>query len=130
MTLSFVTSLAATAAMSLVLVGFSRVWDDTHNHMMRNIRYGILTIIAVLILRSGYWDMLQTLLPRENWLAVRDALGGQDFSSVFNLGFLVACYFWLRAKWWLIPEDERDEWSWWNAWRYPPRLSLHVKVEK
>lgn len=129
MTLSFATATIAAGAMFTVLWGYRRVWDDSHNHMMRNLRYGVVSIVVVLLLRSSYWDILQTVLPRENWLALRDFLGGQEFSSVFNLGLLVPCYFWLRAKWWLIPEEDRDDWRWWNAWRYPPKLTLHVKVE-
>ena len=74
--------------------------------------------------RTLYWDMLQGVLAREHWIAVRDMLGQQDFSIVFNAAFVVALYYALQAARYLIPEAERPFWPWWRIWSYPAGTCL------
>ena len=129
MTVNFFTSLLVVAMMAAVFIGFARIWDSAGSPVIRNLSKGVMTVCLTLVARSSYWDVTQRVLG-DAWPAVSAALGGQQFSTVFNLGAILAAYFFLRAKWWLIPDEERSEWHWYSAWLYPPRRSLHLKVEK
>jgi len=133
MTLSLLTSIFAGGSLLLVAFSFTRIWmddgDDAAAHIMRNLRYGVMAMTAVLLARSGYWDVLQ-VVSGDHWPTIHAALGGQQFSAVFNLGILIPCYFWLRIKWWLVPEDQRHLYTWLTAWRYPPTRKMKVVPEK
>lgn len=87
-------------------------------------RWAVWVFVGVIILslstffRQGYWDLAQ-YVTGARWDDVRAALGGQRISSVFNIGVIVACYAFLKARFLLLPEDEREGWHWWNAWHHP-----------
>jgi len=69
--------------------------------------------------RTFYWDFLQGVLPRAGWVQVRDALGFQEISVLFNVGFIIALFYALQGARQLIPEGERRDWPWWKIWTYP-----------
>lgn len=84
---------------------------------------GIVLLMAVAMLRSGYWDFGQYLLG-DDWLSVARALGGQKFSAVFNVLMLPAFRDFLKARQALIPAEERAGWPWWKTWNHPYRSCI------
>lgn len=95
----------------LLRPGLGSPWAD-------NIMKGVIIIAVTLTLRSGYWDVAQWALGPA-WPPVRDALGGQTFSTAFNIPLIVGVYYILKSRLYLIPEDEREQWRWWSAWAHP-----------
>ncbi|HDZ81275.1 MAG TPA: hypothetical protein ENH56_08515 [Roseobacter sp.] len=89
---------------------------------------GVLLVAFAAVMRSGYWDFAQFLFG-EKWWAVRTALGGQRFSTVFNIPMIFAAYYFLCSRWVLIPEEERHRWHWWNAWMHPRGLCLRLRAK-
>lgn len=84
---------------------------------------GFMILAGVILLRLSYWDGAQFVLG-DNWIPVRDALGGQQFSAVFNVPVIWAAYYFLKARWLLIPAEDRRGYHWWNSWAYPPGKCL------
>lgn len=50
-----------------------------------------------------------------------DAPGAPYANGLGLLVLLAGVYCSLRARWLLIPEDERGDWPWWLAWLHPRR---------
>jgi len=73
--------------------------------------------------RTFYWDVVPVVLD-EHWQALFGAMGGQEFSTLFNVLYLVAIYDALKAREALIPEDERHKWPWWLAWAHPGKRCI------
>lgn len=121
--INFLSSVAVAIAFAFVARGFWPLmrprFTDFSFHMMR----GVFLFAVVVIARSVYWDVMQ-VIAMENWPTIRDALGGQKFSTAFNLPLLFCAYDFLYARWLLIPESERSHWRWWNAWMHPSRLCI------
>ena len=88
---------------------------------------GTVCVAITAVARSGYWDIFQ-FAAGDHWLALRTALGGQAFSTVFNLPMILAGYYFLKGRWVLIPEDERHLWHWWNAWLHPRGMCMRVRT--
>lgn len=79
---------------------------------------GVLLLSFMSWLRSLYWDVGQALAG-DHWLDVREFLGGQEFSTLFNVLGVLSCWALLVARKLLIPEPDQSEWHWWNAWLHP-----------
>lgn len=115
---NFLTAVMAVAAFAAVARAFwPLIWGLDRDWLHYAAR-GLVILSATVVCRSMYWDVLQFVLG-DTWTVVRTALGGQQFSTVFNIGFLAAAYQFLMARLLLIPEDERRHWRWWSAWAHP-----------
>lgn len=125
MTFSAATSLAVFFGMFAVARGFLPLVKFGREFQSCAIKAIVLLSISY-ILRSGYWDVLQWVLPRENWVVVRDFFGGQNMSSAFNAIVVVAVYYLLSARYYLIPDDERAGWHWWNAFLHPSGSCMNL----
>jgi len=78
---------------------------------------------AVSIIRLGYWDILQ-YLSHDHWEVIRESLGGQRFSSLFNVLLLFVARDLLIARLYLIDREERHHWRWWNVAGHPTHMCL------
>lgn len=90
------------------------------------VREGVIGICVVFLaigMRLFYWDLVQSI-SGQHWQAVRTALGGQEFSTVFNIPAIYGCYKLLRCRLLLIPIAERSKWRWWSAWLHPTARCL------
>lgn len=116
--INFTTSILAAFGMALVARAFFPLIkgqvSDFAGHMIK----GVVIVAIVIFARSLYWDGAQFFLG-DQWKAVSAALGGQKFSTVFNLPIFWALYHFMQARLEIIPDDERDEWRWWSAWAHP-----------
>ncbi|MCA2013996.1 hypothetical protein LCM17_21075 [Cereibacter sphaeroides] len=116
--LAQLSSLVAIVGLALVLRAY---WPLTRQPLDG---FGRLTINAVIVLtlakalRSLWWDWARVFLG-DHWPAVRDALGGLDVNTFFNLMVAYAAYLFLKARLHAIPEEDRHRWRWWNAWMHP-----------
>ena len=113
-----VTSIMVFVVMAIVARGY---WplitfkgNDWASYMIR----GIIIVAVASLGRSFYWDVVQHMTG-EDWQKIMLILGGRDINVVFHVPLLVAGYYFLRARWTLIPEEDRAGWYWWNAWAYP-----------
>lgn len=102
----------------------------------------LLAICGVALLAIGYRHSLFSADPATRWFSRSMALlaasifgrrltwdlmypivsGDVDqrpLNVVFNTIAIVAVYAGLRARLMLIPEGERADWRWWNAWAHP-----------
>lgn len=116
--LNLISLFAVLAMMVFILWGYlplmslrGRAWE---NYMARGT--GILLLAATI--RMLYWDGTR-YLPGMDWAHFRDSLGGIEINVLFNGLVLIAGYQFLKGRLLLIPEDDRDEYRWWNAWKYP-----------
>lgn len=92
----------------------SRKLDCFSFYMVR----GIATMALILLLRSGYWDILQWATG-DNWEMIRDFFGGQKISTVFNVTLLFPVRDFMLARLELVSENERHLWRWWTVWAHP-----------
>ncbi len=113
----FSASLVA-AGFFLVLRAFFPMFRSHIGPFGRYLMRGAMGVAVVSLARSGYWDFLQYLLG-DNWPMVRAYLGGQAASAAFNLAMLFPISDFLKARWYLIPENERHQWHWWASWAHP-----------
>lgn len=115
----------------LVFVGFAYI---PFVRLMAMARWALLILWGGIILgvslwaRGGYWD-IGPHAAAENWAAIRDALGGQKFSAVFNIAGIAGAVVLLKARQLMIPRESRHGWYWWNAWLHPRRL-CRVSIRK
>jgi hypothetical protein len=120
MSINFVSAVGVVFAFWFVGLAFWKLlpalFTPFASHMMR----GVMIVSCVLIARLGYWDIMPVAL-QGNWDTLRDTLGGKNFSAVFNVPLYVAAYQFLKARWYLIPDDERHMWTWYNSYRHPER---------
>lgn len=88
-----------------------REWE---NYMAR----GTGLLLLAVTTRMVYWDLTR-YFPGMDWVTFRDRLGGIEINIIFN--FIVACavYQYLVGRWLLIPEEDRNNYHWWNSWKYP-----------
>lgn len=92
-------------------------------YMVRAVVLGSVTAI----LRTGYWDMLPFGLG-EYWPYVRATMGGQTVSALFNAPLILAAYYVLCSRLMIIPENDRHNWRWWNAWMHPNGVCLRIRL--
>lgn len=81
---------------------------------------------SLMLLAVGYTTR------RFTWDVVMPFLFGIEFFSplsiVFNVINIAAAYVGLKARWLMIPEEERKKWSWYSAWMYPGILRLRIRI--
>jgi hypothetical protein len=121
MDVNVVTAIASIFTLGLVCRGFFPVLRYDMEPWVKWVVIGIVIFAMTSALRSSYWDLVQ-YISGDTWPAVLAATGGQKISSVFNIGLIVSCCALLKARWYLIPEDDRHHWHWWNSWMHPSRL--------
>lgn len=127
--INFASAIAVSLAFLLVARAFWPLIAATITPFAYRMMRGALVVSAALILRANYWDVLPYIVGDE-WAHLRDALGGQNISSVFNAMMLWAAYDFLNARLFLIPEEDRDRWHWWNAWHHPSSACLARRKPK
>ena len=118
MSVYFISALILMAGMAAVARGFAPLIRDIDAGFPTHIVSGVTIMVIVLVFRSGYWDITQ-FIAGDMWPEIYQMLGGQQISSVFNLLMLWAVYHFLRARWFLIPDEERGDWYWFTAWAHP-----------
>ena len=112
------TAFVAVVMTLMVAVGYVPLLLFPLQRWARWICWGVIMIMVIGALRQGYWDFLQ-YLAGDNWQALRTYLGGQKFSTVFNVGTILSCWIFLRARVYLVPKRDRAGWYWWNVWMHP-----------
>ena len=68
----------------MVAVGFAPLLRIQLTPFAKHMVRGVLLISILLVMRSSYWDGAQ-YIAGEKWPALRSWLGGQAFSTVFNV---------------------------------------------
>jgi len=116
-----ITAFTAVIMMGMVASGYIPLLSFKMSPWARWVFFGIIVLMVTMAARQFYWDLVQAMLG-EDWVEVRAKMGGQKFSTVFNVGSIISCYLLLKARLLLIPEHDRKGWRWWNAWMHPCRL--------
>lgn len=116
--INVITAALVAVGFGLVLRAFAPMLKTSISPFGRYLMRGAMGVAAISLARSGYWDFTQFLLG-DSWPAFRAALGGQEFSALFNLAMLLPITDFLKARWHLIPSEERHEWPWWWSWAHP-----------
>lgn len=80
---------------------------------VRGLALGLIGICLVLALRQFYWGVL--------WALLNDRLIWTWENMLFDAATAASALTLLRARWLLIPEPERDHWSWLTAPLFPPK---------
>ena len=80
--------------------------------------------------RVFWWDLTRLLLGQEWWPVVRDLMGGVAINAGFNLILLAGVYFVLRARYLIIPEDERGRYNVITAAWYPKTVGLRLLIRR
>ena len=129
MGLSMMTSIVGAVLMMLVVFGYWRLVQFDRGSWEDCTIKGVVLVLMQAILRSGYWDIGQ-FVAGDHWVRLRDQLGGQDFSTVFNVLRILGAFYLLRGMVQLIPQPHRQRWRWWSAWWYFARLWAHAPPPK
>lgn len=116
--INVITAALVAVGFGLVLWAFAPMLKTAISPFGRYLMRGAMGVAAISLARSGYWDFTQFLLG-DHWPLLRAFLGGQAFSALFNLAMLLPISDFLKARWHLIPVEERDEWPWWWSWAHP-----------
>lgn len=116
MAINEITAVMALVLMIMVFIAYLPLVFDAMPRWARWLLFGLLIGASGFILRLLYWDILRMVLMGEQWFAIRDALGGQAFSAVFNSIASVSCIIILHARVLLIERTHRAGWHWWNVW--------------
>jgi len=87
----------AILAMTTVIFTYLPITIGNLPPWLKRISIGLVLMMIVIGARSLYWDLVQ-LAAGEHWTTIFNALGGQEISSVFNLGVIAACVIFVRAK--------------------------------
>ena len=129
MEINHVTAMIAVVCAGLVMRGYTPlIWHELAT-WSRCVFIGVLVTMLAMVLRLLYWDFVQSLAG-DDWITIRDALGGQRFSSVFNIIFIAGCIVLLQARFLLIPPADRKGWHWYNAWHHPSENCLQMSFFK
>ncbi|WP_220750668.1 hypothetical protein [Jannaschia sp. AI_61] len=79
--------------------------------------------------RMGYWDLFRSFFAPEAWAAWNDASGGLTINAVWNASMIWAGYQALVGLQLSLPDQDRDQWRWWNVVGYPPwRLFIRLRA--
>lgn len=107
------TSFLSVIGMAALAYGYRR--SLTQGAMLTRCFAWSLVLLAIAYsIRRGLWDILEPWYP--GIYAYNPVI-----NTALNLISLVAVYFGLRARWYLIPVQYRREWPWWSAWLHPDR---------
>lgn len=96
----------------------------------------ILLIALSTAIRRLYWDVFWVYLRDHNYDYSRKWIvwfPTEYVNLLFNSFVLVAVYFALRARFELIPDNERTKWRWYSAWVYPDSfkgLVNNVRIQR
>lgn len=116
--INLITAVLATTGFAMVLWGYAPLVRRELGPMAFHLVRGAIGVAAISLLRLGYWDVTQ-YITGDAWPVIREMLGGQQVSAVFNLLTLMAIRDFLKARYYAIPVPERHEWHWWSAWLHP-----------
>jgi hypothetical protein len=97
MGLNLITSFVLLLYCFRVVGSYAPVLYGNMSEWAKGISLGVLMLMAAFILRAMYWDVTQ-YIAGDDWLTLKAALGGQEFSSVFNIIAIFACMALLKAK--------------------------------
>ncbi len=76
---------------------------------------GVLLVWTAFVIRVAVWDVTRAFLNLHQWISFRDTVG-TEINLLINGMFCVACYQFMMSRYLLIPDDERDQYSWMTAW--------------
>lgn len=113
---------------NLVVFGFMRAaWasprdpkTDPMGAGVRALGQAVFWGVGAYTWRMGYWDIFQRFFEPDEWEAIFRATGGQSVNVAWNLCRLWAAYQALLALLYLLPDEVRAEWRWWNVAFFPP----------
>lgn len=134
MGLNEATALFAVVIMGLVARGFiPLVFTHQKDDILSYLSKGVAVLVASQVLRLVYWDWVHSAGLRyypelwETWLAMSRQLA---VNVVPNLMLVCAGYYFLKARWLLIPDEDRDKWSILSAPFYPARHVVSITLSK
>lgn len=79
----------------------------------------IVYISSAFMLRTFYWDIIPDSF--KHWLAEIAPIITRDFmNSGFILIFIVGAMYGSAAIHEMLPDEDKNKWSRFNAWMYPP----------
>lgn len=106
-------SLGATALVAWAGYGWINVArTEPPTPWIRTLSVGLIGLCAVLAVRQFYWGVVWEVL-NSRWIWTWE-------NMVFDSVTMVSALVLLRARWLLIPDFERDRWTWLTAPLFPP----------
>lgn len=118
--LTSLTSFVAATTMLTLVVGYARVLTNERGTVF-HLAASISLVLLAYVMRTLYWDAL----PMDMWL--KDVYGRQ-INVTFDAIALWGAMHGHVAIYRMIPQPERDNWTIWTAWAYPPVVvSLHLR---
>lgn len=121
-----ITALGAIAALLLVARGFLPLVQMWRADFLGYVASGLTISSVSLLLRMTHWDILRTFVSDDVWLSWRTVTGGVAVNALPNLGVMIGCVCLLKARWLLIPEEDRGDWNLITAPFYPARRCIAV----
>jgi hypothetical protein len=118
MDLNVMSAMVAAVMLAMVAVGYFPLFWSRLSGWVAWVFLGVVVLSVTTFLRQGYWDLFR-FFAGDHWALVRDGLGGQQISTVFNLGVIASCFCFLKGRLYLIPRADRANWTWASAWLHP-----------
>ena len=121
-----ITALAAIVALLLVARGFLPLVQLWRGDFLGYVASGLTISTVSLLLRMTHWDVLRAFVDDAVWLSWRTATGGAMVNAIPNIGVVIGCLCLLKARWLLIPAEDRHNWNLFTAPFYPARRCIAV----
>ncbi|WP_417261696.1 hypothetical protein [Celeribacter sp.] len=128
MSLNYFSALTAFLVLLLVARGFLPLLSMRKRDFLSYATLGIALIASATIGRAAYWDLTRLVVGPEVWAAWVDASGGVTVNVVPNIMVLAGGVALLKARFLLIPEEDRANWNLFTAAFYPARKCIAVRI--
>lgn len=128
MSLNYISAVTAFLILALVARGFLPLLSVRQRDFLSYATLGIAMIAAATIGRAAYWDLLRLIVGAETWATWVDASGGVAVNVLPNIMVFLGGLSLLKARWLLIPEEDRANWNLFTAAFYPARKCIAVRI--
>lgn len=112
-----VSSLIAIIGVAVLAYGY-RSSFSSHDMTTRFFSWSMALLSISIFVRRATWDIIDPL--------VTQTVDHRPLNIVYNAVAIAAVYFGLRARLFLIPQNERHKWHWWNSWQHPSICKLRT----
>lgn len=120
-----ITAFGAFFALLVVARAYAPLLAGKNDPFVSHIARAAVWWAVATVIRFGHWDIANTLLTnfvgREAWFAYRDFFNGVQYNIVPNAMKIWGAWHLLKAKWCLIPEEQRASETWISAIWYPAK---------
>lgn len=117
--LLFLTSIVSIAGVSALAYGY-RASLYNEDPIARLFAMSLMFLALGYITRRLAWDVVMPI--------IYDVTYFNPANMIFNVINMIAVYVGLRARWMMMPEEDRYKWHWYSAWMYPGVFRMRIKV--